>query len=71
MQAIQILLMLVSVVIGLSQAVKEVRPMIGPVAQPEYLYRYSDNQFHYYSDQSSHRWCRVNAAGVKEYATIP
>lgn len=74
MQALQLVLMFVSLVIGLSQAVKEVRPMMGPITvqkEPEYLYRYSDAQYHYYSDASSHYWCRVTPAGVKEYATIP
>lgn len=83
---IQIAAAVVSVLLGISQIVKE-RPLMN-IIQPamsqtmlkadeisrmeiQWQYRGNDQHWVYYSDQIGRYWCRVNQQGIREYSENP
>lgn len=76
MMILQISAAIVTLVIGLFNINKEVRPVIQKHLYQskntwQWTYKGYDNNFQYYSDPSGYYWCRVNKNGICEYATNP
>lgn len=74
---LQISAAIVTLVIGLFNINKEVRPVVqkhlyqNKSTTWQWIPKGYDNYYHYYSDSTGTFWCRVNHQGVCEYATNP
>lgn len=76
---LQIAIGIVSLLLGVTQVVKENQPIIQksiqsfnqPVNNPiQYHYHSRDNVYCYYTDSTGRYWARVNVQGVVEYCQV-